>query len=67
MPEAANGIQHRLNQRSRNTIRDLFDKMDTVETAILGLTEAVIENREMILENARKFDALIERLDLPCG
>ncbi len=38
-----------------------------VETAILGLMEAVTENREMILENPRKLDALIERLDLPCG
>ena len=43
------------------------DLIDTAEAAIFGLTEAVTENQEMILENSRKLDALIERLNLPCG
>ena len=44
---------------------ELFDKVDSFEAALLGLTEMVAENREMILENSRKLDALIEHLDVP--
>ena len=35
----------------RNAQTDLFGKVDTVEAAILGLTEAVNRNSEQIAEN----------------
>lgn len=44
---------------------ELFDKVDSFEAALLGLTEMVAENREMILENSRKLDALIKHLEVP--
>lgn len=44
---------------------ELFDKVDTFEAALVGLTEMVAENREMILENSRKLDAIMEHLDVP--
>ena len=63
----------------RKAQTDLFGKVDTLEAAILGLTEAVAENREairenreairenreMILDNSRKLDALLKHLDVP--
>ena len=44
---------------------ELFDKVDSFEAALLGLTEMVAENREMILENSRKLDAIIKHLEVP--
>ncbi len=44
---------------------ELFDKVDSFEAALLGLTEMVSENREMILENSRKLDAIIKHLEVP--
>ena len=38
----------------RNAQTDLFGKVDTVEAAILGLTEAVAENRTLITENSEQ-------------
>lgn len=59
-------------QSVRNAQDELFDKVDSFEVALLGLTEAVAENREEIMENReqiaevnRKLDALIEHLDVP--
>ena len=63
----------------RNAQTDLFGKVDTVEAAILGLTEAVnrnseqiAENRQLIIENreriddiSAKLDAIIAHLDVP--
>ena len=51
---------------------ELFDKVDTLESALLGLTEMVSENRELILANQRrmdlidgKLDAIIKHLEVP--
>lgn len=51
---------------------ELFDKVDTLESAVLGLTEMVAENRELILANTRridvidgKLDAIIKHLEVP--
>ena len=45
-------------QSVRKAQTDLFDKVDTSEAAILGLTEAVTEN-------SRKLDAIIKHLEVP--
>lgn len=42
----------------RQSQGEVFDKVDTLEAAILGLTEAVAEN-------SRKLDALLEHLEVP--
>ena len=60
----------------RNTQDALMDRMDTYEEAILGLTQAVASNRELIMANHEstqrqievlneKLDALIKHLDVP--
>lgn len=52
-------------QTLHNAQDEILDKVDTFEAAVLGLTEMVVENREMILENSRKLDAIIKHLDVP--
>ncbi len=52
-------------QTLENAQDEVFDKVDGFEAALLGLTEMVAENREMILENSRKLDAIMEHLDVP--
>ena len=42
----------------RESQGEVFDKVDTFEAAILGLTEMVAENREMLL-------AIIKHLEIP--
>ena len=42
----------------RNAQDELFDKVDTFEEALLGLTEQVAEN-------SRKLDAIIKHLEVP--
>ncbi|MCY4018122.1 MAG: hypothetical protein OXG39_01820 [Chloroflexi bacterium] len=42
----------------RQTQGEVFDKVDTFEAALLGLTEMVAENREML-------QAIIKHLDVP--
>ena len=42
----------------RETQGEIFDKVDTFEAALLGLTEMVAENREML-------QAIIKHLDVP--
>ncbi|MCY3980073.1 MAG: hypothetical protein OXG23_18375 [Chloroflexi bacterium] len=63
----------------RNAQDALFDKVDSFEAALLGLTEAVAENRErlervegVVAENQRqiaelndKMDRLMKHLDVP--
>ncbi len=60
----------------RNTQDALMDRMDTYEEAILGLTQAVAANHELIMANHEstqrqikelneKLDALIKHLDVP--
>ena len=60
----------------RDAQDELFDKVDTLESALLGLTEMVSENRELIMENHEwsqqqfaevneKLDRLMAHLDVP--
>lgn len=42
---------------------ELFDKVDTLESALLGLTEMVAENRELILANKQRIDLIDGKLD----
>ncbi len=56
----------------RDAQDELFDKVDTLESAVLGLTEIVSENRELILANKQridvidgKLDAIIKHLEVP--
>ncbi len=51
---------------------ELFDKVDTLESAVLGLTEMVAENRREIAEIRQsvndlneKMDRLMKHLDVP--
>lgn len=66
---ATTDIRFKRMQGEYRTLQDaqdeLFDKVDSFEAALLGLTEMVAENREMILENSRKLDAIIEHLQVP--
>ena len=45
-------------QSVRNAQDELFDKVDSFEAALLGLAEVVAEN-------SRKLDAIIEHFDVP--
>ncbi len=45
-------------QSVRNAQDELFDKVDAFEEALLGLTEIVSENREML-------QAIIKHLEVP--
>ena len=45
-------------QSVRNAQDDLFDKVDTLEEALLGLNEKVVEIND-------KLDAIIKHLDVP--
>lgn len=45
-------------QSVRNPQDALFDKTDTLEEALLGLTE-------IVAENSRKLDAIIKHLEVP--
>lgn len=45
-------------QSVRKAQDDLFDKVDTLEAALLGLNEQVVEINE-------KLDAIIKHLDVP--
>ncbi len=45
-------------QSVRNAQDELFDKVDTFEEALLGLTE-------IVAENSRKLDAIITHLEVP--
>ncbi len=43
----------------------LMDKVDGFESAVLGLTEVVAENRELIMENREMLLAIIQHLEVP--
>ncbi|MCY3796173.1 MAG: hypothetical protein OXG84_00070 [Chloroflexi bacterium] len=43
----------------------LMKKVDDSESAILGLTEAVVDNRKLILENREMLLAIIKHLEVP--
>ncbi len=44
---------------------ELFDKVDSFEAALLGLTQVVTENQRQIAELHQKVDAIIKHLDVP--
>ena len=54
-------------QSVRDGQDDILDRIDTYEAAMLGLTESVAENRELIMANhewsQRQFAELNEKLD----
>ena len=54
-------------QSVRDGQDDILDRIDTYEAAMLGLTESVAENRELIMANhewsQRQFAKLNEKLD----
>ena len=52
-------------QATRQAQDQVFDKVDTFEAALLGLTEAVARNTEQIAEISQKLDAIIEHLQIP--
>ncbi len=63
-------------QSVRGVQNDIFDKMDSYEAALLGLTEAVAANHELIMANHEstqrqiaelneKMDGLMTHLDVP--
>ncbi|MCY3799159.1 MAG: hypothetical protein OXG84_15225 [Chloroflexi bacterium] len=73
---ATTDIRFKRMQGEYQTLHDaqdeLFDKVDTLESAVLGLTEMVAENRGLILANKQridvidgKLDAIIKHLEVP--
>ena len=73
---ATTDIRFKRMQGEYRTLQDaqdnLFDKVDSFEAALLGLTEMVAENRELILANQQhlgelneKMDRLMTHLDVP--
>ena len=56
-------------QSARGVQNDIFDKMDSYEAALLGLTEAVAANHEwsrrQFAELNEKMDRLMKHLDVP--
>ena len=48
-----------------NAKDEVFSKVDTYEAALLGLTEAVVENQRQIALLHEKVDAIIEHLEVP--
>ena len=66
---ATTDIRFKRMQGQHQTLQDaqdeLFDKVDYFETAMLGLTEIVSENRELIMENRDMLIAIIEHLQVP--
>ena len=51
----------------RESQGELFDKVDTFESAILGLTQAVSRNSDEIAEVKRMLEAIIKHLEVPYG
>jgi len=43
----------------------VFDKVDSFEAALLGLTEAVVENQRQIAALHEKVDAIMQHLEVP--
>ena len=52
-------------QSVRDGQDDILDRIDTYETALLGLTEAVNHNSEQIAELRRMMEAMMRHLDVP--
>ena len=60
-------IRFKRMQREYDTLHDTQDetlnKVDGLESAILGLTEAVASNRELIMANAGRITELHNKID----
>ena len=52
-------------QSVRGVQNDIFDKVDSYEEALLGLTEMVAENRARLEVLDDKLDAIIKHLEVP--
>ena len=52
-------------QSVRGVQNDIFDKVDSYEAALLGLTEVVAENRARLEVLDDKLDAIIKHLEVP--
>ncbi|MCY4062774.1 MAG: hypothetical protein OXG53_10435 [Chloroflexi bacterium] len=48
-----------------NAQDEVFDKVDSFEAALLGLTEAVVENQRQIAALHEKVDAIMKHLEVP--
>ena len=48
-----------------NAQDEVFNKVDTYEAALLGLTEAVVENQRQIALLHEKVDDIMEHLEVP--
>lgn len=48
-----------------NAQDEVFNKVDSFEAALVGLTEAVVENQRQIAELHEKMDRLMTHLDVP--
>ncbi len=48
-----------------NAQDEVFNKVDSLEAALLGLTEAVVRNSEQIALLHEKVDAIMEHLEVP--
>ena len=60
-------IRFKRMKREYDTLHDTQDetlsKVDSLESAILGLTEAVASNRDLIMANTRQIAELHDKLD----
>ena len=50
---------------SHDTQDETLDKVDSIEAALLGLTEAVVENARQIAELHNKVDAIMQHQKVP--
>ncbi|MCY4465349.1 MAG: hypothetical protein OXE46_07415 [Chloroflexi bacterium] len=67
--EATTDIRFKRMQREYQTLHDAqdetLDKVDSIEAALLGLTEAVAENTRQIAELHHKVDAIMQHQNVP--
>ncbi len=52
-------------QTLENTQDEVFDKVDNFESALLGLSESVAANHDLIMENRAMLIAIIKHLEVP--
>ncbi len=52
-------------QTLENAQDEVFDKVDNLESALLGLSESVAANHDLIMENRAMLMAIIKHLEVP--
>ena len=52
-------------QTLENAQDEVFDKVDNFESALLGLSESVAANHDLIMENRAMLIAIIKHLEVP--